>query len=61
MQNDFEKLIEEDEEDDIVVISSQASSPSKLSAIHLDSPAHSRIGSKSPGRPSPAKRLKMTF
>ncbi|KAJ5626120.1 hypothetical protein N7510_002429 [Penicillium lagena] len=60
MQDDFEKLIEDDE-DDIVVISSQASSPSKLSAIHLDSPARSRIGSKSPGRPSPAKRLKMTF
>ncbi|CAL5867831.1 uncharacterized protein PFLUO_LOCUS2052 [Penicillium psychrofluorescens] len=60
MQDGFEKLIEDDE-DDIVVISSQASSPSKLSAIHLDSPARSRISSKSPGRPSPAKRLKMTF
>ncbi|KAJ5818199.1 hypothetical protein N7474_003790 [Penicillium riverlandense] len=60
MQDEFAKLVEDDE-DDIVVISSQASSPSKLSAIHLDSPARSRIASKSPGRPSPAKRMKMTL
>lgn len=48
-----------DEDEDIAC--SNASSPSKLSAILLDSPAHSRAGSRTPSRrASPAKRVKLT-
>lgn len=57
---DFEQLIDEDSEDSNSFIS-EASSPSKLSVIHLDSPASSRQGSRGLSRASPAKRLKMTF
>lgn len=52
----FEKLLEEDESDDAM---SEASSPSKLSAIFLDSPARSRQGSRIPNKASPFKRVKL--
>lgn len=52
------------DDDDLVVpvtTPSQASSPSKLSAIHLDSPTSSWQGSRTPKRPSPAKKYKFEF
>lgn len=54
----FEEFLEDDDSDTAF---SEASSPSKLSAIQLDSPAPSRQGSRTPGRASPAKRVKLTY
>lgn len=52
----FEEALEEDDSDGAI---SDASSPSKLSAIYLDSPARSRQGSRTPSRASPFKRVKL--
>lgn len=52
----FEEILEEEESDGAVSV---ASSPSKLSAIYLDSPARSRQGSRTPSRASPFKRVRL--
>ncbi|KAJ5291004.1 hypothetical protein N7478_000255 [Penicillium angulare] len=52
----FEDLMDDDDDDEDPL----ASSPSKLSAIFLDSPNINRQGSRTPRGPSPAKRLKFT-
>lgn len=52
----FEELLEEDESDGAI---SEASSPSKLSAIFLDSPSRSRQGSRTPSKASPVMRVKL--
>ncbi|KAJ5641461.1 hypothetical protein N7490_005461 [Penicillium lividum] len=54
----FEDLIGDDDPVDNI---STASSPSKLSAIYLDSPIASRQGSRTPKRASPVKHLKFTI
>ncbi|KAJ5097711.1 hypothetical protein N7456_008432 [Penicillium angulare] len=52
----FEDLMDDDDDDEDPL----ASSPSKLSAIFLDSPNVNRQRSRTPIRPSPAKRLRFT-
>ncbi|KAJ5591867.1 Myb-like DNA-binding domain protein [Penicillium hispanicum] len=54
----FEAFIDEDNP---LSVFSEASSPSKLSAIYMDSPVPSRQGSRTPSRASPAKRIKLAF
>ncbi|KAJ5528130.1 hypothetical protein N7513_012289 [Penicillium frequentans] len=55
----FEDLV--DDNDDLIDNISNASSPSKLSAIYLDSPTASQRGSRTPKRASPVKQLKFTI
>ncbi|KAJ6103385.1 hypothetical protein N7486_005812 [Penicillium sp. IBT 16267x] len=55
----FEDLVDDD--DGFIDNLSNASSPSKLSAIYLDSPTASRRGSRTPKRASPVKQLKFTI
>ncbi|KAJ5630428.1 uncharacterized protein N7484_010528 [Penicillium longicatenatum] len=55
----FEDLVDDD--DGLIDDISNVSSPSKLSAIHLDSPTASRQGSRTPKRASPVKHLKFTI
>lgn len=55
----FEDLV--DDNDDLIDNISNASSPSKLSAIYLDSSTASQRGSRTPKRASPVKQLKFTI
>ncbi|KAJ5802114.1 uncharacterized protein N7503_004564 [Penicillium pulvis] len=62
MENEHPRVFEDlvDDNDDLIDNISNASSPSKLSAIYLDSPTASQRGSRTPKRASPAKQLKFT-
>ncbi|KAJ5698596.1 hypothetical protein N7462_000601 [Penicillium macrosclerotiorum] len=54
----FEDFLEDDDDDDLILIN-DVSSPSKMSAICLNTPSPSRSRSATPRRASPVKRLKL--